>query len=281
MPTTAPCSVLFARLIPQAASPEESVARGLDALARVAEAAGARVLKRLPEKLMVVAESPEAAADAAAEMHAGLAATQGLALGVGFHHGSVIRHSDDVHGRTVNLAARLADRAAGGTILTTEATAQQLGMPYRNAMRHLGALKVKGVSEDLELCELLWREDADATLAPARRPSASPAPRAMFSVLCDGEERHFPPATGEILIGRDPGCDLVVSHPLASRRHCTVERRDDRYVLTDHSANGTWVTVQGREMRLHREDLVLGRQGKIALGRSGADGGKVLRFACV
>jgi len=47
------------------------------------------------------------------------------------------------------------------------------------------------------------------------------------------------------MIGRGPDCELVISEPKASRQHCTVERRQDRFVLQDHSTNGTYVTADG------------------------------------
>ncbi len=279
MRTQVEATVLFARL-------GGDFPAGLAQLDCAARACGAWVVKTLPDKLMLLADAPDAAADVAAAMHGALGSEARVGarapLSVGFHHGPVIRYDADVHGGTVNLAARIADRAAVGTILTTEATARRLGAPYRAAMRSLGALRVRGVSGEVALCELVWRADGEATLAPAASAAAPAASMrgSALSLYCSGQERHFPGAAGEIVVGRDPACDLVVPNQLASRRHCTIERRQDGYVLSDHSANGTWVSVNGRETRLHREDLVLGRRGRIAFGQSAAEGGETVVFAC-
>ena len=45
-----------------------------------------------------------------------------------------------------------------------------------------------------------------------------------------------------VLIGRDPGCDVLVNDPSVSRRHAVVERRGSFWVVLDQrSANGTWL----------------------------------------
>src|SRR2546423_11716597 len=71
-----------------------------------------------------------------------------------------------------------------------------------------------------------------------------------------------------IMIGRGPDCELVISDPKASRQHCTIERRQDRYVLQDHSTNGTYVTADGEgEILLQPEGQPLRCHGLRALGR--------------
>lgn len=48
-------------------------------------------------------------------------------------------------------------------------------------------------------------------------------------------------------IGREAGSGLVIAHPLVSRQHCTITRRDDYLFVKDHgSANGT--SVNGRKI---------------------------------
>lgn len=48
--------------------------------------------------------------------------------------------------------------------------------------------------------------------------------------------------TGRATIGREAGCAVLVDEPTVSRRHATVETRDNGFVLTDlQSGNGVWV----------------------------------------
>jgi len=46
---------------------------------------------------------------------------------------------------------------------------------------------------------------------------------------------------GAVVIGRDPGCHVVLPSPDVSRRHLTIEKTPNGYHLTDASANGTMV----------------------------------------
>ena len=46
---------------------------------------------------------------------------------------------------------------------------------------------------------------------------------------------------GPVRIGRDPSCHVVLPSPDVSRRHLTVERTANGYLLTDASANGTMI----------------------------------------
>lgn len=46
---------------------------------------------------------------------------------------------------------------------------------------------------------------------------------------------------GPVRIGRDPSCHVVLPSPDVSRRHLTVERTANGYLLTDNSANGTMI----------------------------------------
>lgn len=53
------------------------------------------------------------------------------------------------------------------------------------------------------------------------------------------EERRYPP--GVLLVGRDPGCDLIVSDPGVSRRHLRISPGGSGVRIEDlNSANGTW-----------------------------------------
>src|SRR5690349_5218176 len=78
-------------------------------LGRAAASCGGRLAKATAEKVMVLAPTPDAAADAASAMHLAvekLPKTGGvkLSIGIGLHFGPVIQKGDEVFGDTVNLA---------------------------------------------------------------------------------------------------------------------------------------------------------------------------------
>ena len=59
----------------------------------------------------------------------------------------------------------------------------------------------------------------------------------------------------------------------ASRNHAVVEVDTMRFRLVDHSANGTYVALDGTpgEMRILRGETLLHGSGRISLGRPFAD----------
>jgi len=82
-------------------------------------------------------------------------------------------------------------------------------------------------------------------------------------------------------IGRDPSAELVITERMASRAHGKIERRLDKFVLTDHSANGTFVTIEGdKEIILRREEFTLRGHGWIAFGQSRGGATDVVEFFC-
>lgn len=63
-----------------------------------------------------------------------------------------------------------------------------------------------------------------------------------------------------ITIGRDQQNDIVIAHPLASRRHATLERDTIGYIVRDlQSTNGTYVNgeVIADAYRLKSDDIVI------------------------
>lgn len=63
-----------------------------------------------------------------------------------------------------------------------------------------------------------------------------------------------------ITIGRDQQNDIVIAHPLASRRHATLERDDQGYLVRDlASTNGTYVNgeVIADMHRLNSDDVIV------------------------
>ena len=286
-------TVLFADVIGAAklsggaggSATHEALTRCRDRLQGVASACGGRVVKGTGDKVMVLITTPDAAADAAVAMHTAvddLPAVDGtkLALGIGFHHGPVINREDGIFGDTVNLAAKLVEQAASGQIITTEETAAALSPLYRQWLRRLGAIEIKGRSDEVEICELVWRADDSATLYAKKRVAEKPAQTVLTLKYRDKKivRRREKDA---ITLGRDEGCGLVIADDQASRQHCSIERRQDKFVLTDLSSNGTWVSIEGEgEVELNRDDLTLRKHGWIAFGQPRAGAKETVEFFC-
>jgi adenylate cyclase len=287
-------AVIFAELIGAAelyarvgdAAAHEAIARCVETLGQAAQSSGGRVIKRIGGRVMLVAASADAAARAAVAMQVAAGGFQGpdsasLALGVAFHYGPVLQQDDsDVFGDTVNLAARLVEKAAKGQILLAADTAAAVGSLFRRSIRRLYSMPVKGLSEDLQLCELVWRADEPATLYPMQAAAAEPL-RAKLKLKYRGTKVVLRREREAFTIGREAGCALVVDDEHASRQHCFIQRRSDHFVLADKSTNGTYVTVEGEEeVLLQRDELTLRKHGWICFGAPRSAGGEAVEFFC-
>src|SRR6267378_2954769 len=116
-----------------------------------------------------------------------------------------------------------------------------------------------------------WRE---AFWSAATRP-----PRCSRPIVVESLSRRRDNAS--ITIGREQSCGLVVADQKASRQHCTIDRRRDKWVLKDHSTNGTYVTAEGdSEMLLQREELTLREHGWFAFGQPRAGSTEVVEYFC-
>ena len=99
--------------------------------------------------------------------------------------------------------------------------------------------------------------------------------------MLQGQEHQLTDERTAVSMGRDATADLVINDRMASRSHGKIERRLDKFVLTDHSANGTFVIVDGdKEVVLRREEFTLRGRGWIAFGQSKATATDVLEFYC-
>lgn len=262
----------------------EAIGRCIDAMKRSTQLTGGRVVKTLGDEILAVFGSADAAAAAASEMQAQVnsmkpVSDRKLGLRIGFHTGPVLQENDDVFGDTVNLAARLVAQAVKGQIIISAETAALLGPVVRSSTRDLYAIQVKGKAEDVKLCELVWRRnDEDTTGRASGRPLRRAAASAIRLKYRDKElvrRRDH----DSVVLGRDPDCGITIGDHMASRHHCTIERLQDKWVLKDHSTNGTFVTLDDdTELVLQREELSLRKHGFIAFGQPRAATDEVVEF---
>lgn len=77
----------------------------------------------------------------------------------------------------------------------------------------------------------------------------------------------------EVTMGRQRHNDIEIVDTRVSRSHARIELRDGRFILIDHSTNGTYVKLNGRDdsLSLKRSELPLEGAGTINLGRKMID----------
>lgn len=244
-----------------------------------------RVIKTIGDEVMSSFPSADNAADAAIEMQLAIAqlppvgSTQ-IGIRVGFNHGPVVEREGDVFGDAVNLAARLAGVATKGQIITARDTVMLMSPMLKAATRAITTIQVKGKAQEIQVYELMWQQSEDMTTLASHK-SVYKSKNAKLRLVVQGSEMVLSAERPAVALGRDPTADLVIRERMASRAHGKIERRLDKFILTDHSANGTFITIEGdKEIVLRREEFTLRGHGWVAFGQSRATAADVVEFFC-
>jgi class 3 adenylate cyclase len=90
------------------------------------------------------------------------AADSGVALRMGLHSGFVIANPDQLLGRNVVLAARIADKAQGGEILVSSALKEYTERDPRLRFEPRGEFHFKGLLGEHSIYAVLWQHHAAA-----------------------------------------------------------------------------------------------------------------------
>lgn len=263
----------------------QAVDRCLKRIERAVTGHQGRVVKTIGDELMAVFASVDDTFQAAREMQQSvsdlpLVSGVKLAIRVGFQQGSVIEEGSDasedgnagrgdVLGTCVNIAARLAGLAKPGQVLMGSQTQQALTKQLQISTRDLAQMPVKSKTGEMHVFEVVWQTSADLPVTAASIPAKISVQGAQLRVRYAGETLLLNGTKSAMNMGRDAGCEVAVRDRRASRNHARIERRGEKFVLTDQSSNGTYITFSGEpELFLRREEVVLRGSGSICFAAS-------------
>lgn len=265
----------------------EKIDQCLTLLGKIAKRHGGDTIKTIGDEILCAFPTAAEAVKAAAAMQQELAeqvaiGNSTLHIRIGLHFGEVIREGGDVFGDAVNIAARMAGLAAADQIMTTRITADSLPPALRSSIRYLGQTTVKGKREDIQICEVIWKVDAELTMMPTSLPTLMHLGHtATLALSHAGQQLKLATQQPTAVIGRDRECDIAVDDPLASRRHARIELRNGKFILIDQSTNGTYLNQGGKTSFLHREELPLTGSGVFSLGHEvAANSPDAIHYAC-
>jgi len=248
-------------------------------------AAKGRVIKTIGDEVMASFPTADDAADAAIEMQSGIVelpmvGKTKIGIRIGFNFGPVVERDGDVFGDAVNLAARLSHVATKDQIITARDTVMLMSPMLKSATRAITTIQVKGKEQEIQVYELMWQQSEDMTTLASHKSVYKPK-NAKLRIKVQGTEVILSQERPSLALGRDAAADLVIKERMASRAHGKIERRLDKFVLTDHSANGTFITIEGdKEIVLRREEFTLRGHGWIAFGQTRATSTDVIEFFC-
>ena len=244
-----------------------------------------RVIKTIGDEIMATFPSADAAADAAIEIQSAISELKPvgntkIGIRIGFNWGPIVTADGDIFGDAVNVASRLSHVAVKGQIITARDTVMLMSPMLKSATRKITNIQIKGKAAEVEVYELMWQQSEDATTMAAARSVYKPKKTTLRLVL-QGQEHVLSDALTAVSMGRDASAELVIKDRMASRSHGKIERRLDKFVLTDHSANGTFVMVDGdKEVVLRREEFTLRGRGWICFGQSKTTASDILEYFC-
>ncbi len=236
------------------------------------------MVKTIGDEIMSRFPTANDAAGAACSIHetmrSGCTGHQtGLSVRIGMHFGDVLPRGNDVYGDAVNVAARVASVSMANQIVTTLEFVRELAPEMSAKVREFDRISLKGKSGATSMYEIMWEQD-DITHMPAIQvPSEVQGSRLRLTYA--GKDYDITSDSPTFVIGRSPQSHLNIPDKIASRLHAKIEYRRGKFVLTDHSTNGTYVrNQQGQEMFLRREEIPLVGNGVIAIGESFAAAAK-------
>jgi class 3 adenylate cyclase len=117
---------------------------------RISVRHGGEPVKRLGDGVMLHFSEPGSGVVAALEMVEGVADAGLPPAHVGVHAGPVLFQDGDYYGKTVNVAARIADYARAGEVLVSQAVLDASDQP-EIAYTEVGPVELKGVAEPTRL----------------------------------------------------------------------------------------------------------------------------------
>jgi GTPase SAR1 family protein len=112
---------------------------------------------------------------------------------------------------------------------------------------------------------------AEQGLAAAEQEIPASAPPQLL-LIHSGAEIPYDGVDGPLTIGRSPDSTIVLTAAVASRNHADIVLVDGRFVLNDHSTNGTFVAGDGGEVvELKHDSIDLPAAGLLHIGAAPGD----------
>ncbi len=267
--------------------------RVLDLLSEKTVEFGGSVIKTIGDEIMAQFPEADQAVNAACEMHAAIKddpvlAELSIAVHIGLHHGPVLVERNDLFGDAVNVAARMVSQAKADQIITTRETVlpTQLsdGCPAPDSRS--GPVAGPAASRTKWRLSRSSGTKSGSLTQMVNVGQQEELRNLLFGRLIleyRGARIEVDPASQLFALGRGDKNHLVVDRELVSRSHADIEFRQGKFILVDHSTNGTYLLLEnGSRFFVRREEFTLQDRGIICLGQAVADDNPdLIRFQCL
>jgi hypothetical protein len=169
--------------------------------------------------------------------------------------GSYFLHHDQIYGDAVNLATQLSCTSRENELRVCNIDPQVIS-DFIDSQHDVACY----FREQDDNCVSISLTDADSTNSRINET--------IFRLGYSHQSKDFGACRNrEIHIGRSDECEIYISGEHISRSHATLTIKYGDIAITDHSANGTYVYFDNREIYLHKDSLKLATTGSISCGR--------------
>lgn len=256
------------------AKAEEKIHFTMQTLTACAQRYSGRVIKTIGDEIMCSFVELSDAAEAAIEMNR-LVQDNKIELRTGISCGKLVERDDDLFGDVVNNSAFLTKLARAREILIDEMALDAGGSFPSGKIELIAEMVIKGSDDPCKIYRLNWESKLGHTMSATIIDNANTNngdKNKRLSLTYQGKRFSINASHPVFVVGRDKSAAaLQISHAKISRRHCSVIYKQGKFVLEDHSTNGTFVTQIGAEMTsVHREAFALIGEGTLHLGAEDA-----------
>jgi len=189
-------------------------------------------------------------------------------LHIGIHSGTVQKEENKIFGDTVNTVAIVNKTAKPREILISEQVFNGLDDELKPSAQHTTTIRLKGNSSPLKLYEYIW-EDIETTVAigGSQLQQLRNGRDCYLELRAHDKTFEISPSSPHLTLGRQSQNDLVLDEKSASRFHASIELKNDKFVLNDHSTNGTFVYPQeGKPYCIKQTKAYLEGAGALCFG---------------
>jgi len=248
------------------------------------------VVKTIGDEIMAAFDSPTHACRAGIAINNALN-EYNISMRIGISFGNVIVKNDDkgnldVFGDTVNNAAFLARLAQAKQIIITQDTHDACEKTLASKCEPFDNVPLKGKSQSEYVHRISWENNNEQTqvaTAMIASPTLSQTNTSSRLYLCTPEKTYIVEKnTDRFVCGRDPQSNnIFIVGDKISRKHCSFYFVRGKFVIEDHSTNGTYMQPSDSQeppVYIRRETMPLALAGTINLGQAKGTFGPQIRF---
>ncbi len=196
----------------------------------------------------------------------------GLGIRIGIAFGDTVVTPNDAFGDTVNDAAFVAHIARANQIVLTQGVIDELDATLMHQCQLFDRVNIKGDNQKTIIYRLAWetsqQNDFSTRVMPIHDVTRFVSNFQLTLKMGEQSISILPDQT-PFSIGRDFNkVNLCMDNSVCSREHCHIAFRRGKYVLVDHSTNGTYVHEENKTpIYLRREEAPLQGTGVISVGQ--------------